>query len=201
MAWLVAVTFARSRFAAFSVGVVGAWHVGMGGGPRRSSECASRANGRSPCERRCASSRPHPGSSASALRQRAPHRGRCGEAGWRYRWASNPIWRAHAEQGVEKLHRIAFRRQRHVRAEVREIQARRAHVYAPCTSGCPSRATCTARPCEWRWRRADRSWAATASLWTFRGGLRTATWRCPPWCCKSCRRRPPARRPRPSRVL
>ena len=32
MAWLVAVTFARSRFAAFSVGVVGAWHVGMGGG-------------------------------------------------------------------------------------------------------------------------------------------------------------------------
>ncbi len=32
MALLVAVTFAKSTFAAFSVGVAGVWHAGTGGG-------------------------------------------------------------------------------------------------------------------------------------------------------------------------
>ena len=69
------------------------------------------------------------GRSASALRQRAPHRGRCGEAGWRSRSAT-PSGVPMPNRVLKSFTGSRSGAQRHVRAEVREIQARRAHVYA-----------------------------------------------------------------------
>ena len=204
IALLVAVTFARSRFAAFSVGVVGA--VARRHRWRRIR--AARHRGNAHLERTNAL---HVSVDALRVGRTQAHLQALCVSEHRVEYAAAKLLeismgtptrrRAHAEQGVEELHRIAFGRQRHVRADVREIQARRAHVDARVLQDARLERLVRLVGVNGARQRADRLWAATASLWTFRAVLRTATWRCPPWWCKSCRRRPPTRRPRPSRVL